>query len=161
MTAVAALLVGLALLAPRGEARGTTSRAGYGWALACGLCIAAFQLIYKGAVGDGHDPLKIFTLSMGTALPLVRWSSPARGRLPAAARGRPLHASIGAIAMTASFVIALYVLRDHGAGWVMTLRNSSIGFAQILGWAVLGERPSLRAGAGVALVLADALLLGS
>jgi len=160
--AVLALLVGLALLAPEGEGRGTTSRQGYLWALACGLCIAAFQLVYKRAVGGGAAPLQMFVISMSTALPLVLWATPeVRRTLWRSARANPGLLAAGSVAMTASFVIALYVLRDHGAGWVMTLRNSSIGFAAVFGWTFLGERPSRRAGAGVALVLADALLLGS
>lgn len=160
--AVAALLLGLALLAPRADGRGTTSRQGYLWALACGLCIAAFQLVYKRAVGGGCAPLQIFALSMSTALPLVLWATPsARRAVWSGAREHPGLIAFGSIAMTASFAIALYVLRDHGAGWVMTLRNTSIGFAAAFGWTFLGERPSARAGAGVALVFADALLLGS
>jgi uncharacterized membrane protein len=63
--------------------------------------------------------------------------------------------------MTVSFLIVLYVLRTHGAGWVLTLRNCSVAFAQLFGWTMLRERPTVRAAVGVVLVLVDTLLLGS
>jgi drug/metabolite transporter (DMT)-like permease len=164
--AVAALILGLWLLAPdQGSHAG--SRRGYLWAFACGLCIAAFQLIYKGAVAAGSNPLQLFTVSMATSLPFLV-AGPGTGlgagrtsTLRQALRVRPGLLVFGSAALTASFLLSLFVLQSHGAGWVMTLRNSSVAFAQLFGWALLGERPTARAAAGVALVFADALLLGS
>lgn len=162
ITAVVLLLAGLVLLAPTDDRR-STSPAGYGWALACGLFIAIFQLIYKGAVSGGSGPPLIFLISMATSLPIVVLSL-GRGRsaaLRSSLRAHPGLVAFGAVSMTVSFLIVLYVLRTHGAGWVMTLRNCSVAFAQILGWAVLRERPTVRAAAGVGLVLFDTLLLGT
>jgi len=162
ISAVALLIAGLALLAPGGD-RGSTSRAGYAWALACGLCIAAFQLVYKGAVAGGSGPPLIFLISMATSLPVLVVSirGARAGRLRASLFGHPWLVVFGAAAMTVSFLIVLYILRTHGAGWVMTLRNCSVAFAQIFGWSLLRERPTFRSAAGVALVLADTLLLGT
>lgn len=164
--AVATLILGLWLLAPTQGAPGaTSSRAGYLWALACGLCIAAFQLIYKGAVDTGSNPLQLFTVSMATSLPLLllglRAGPSRRSALRETLRVRPGLLVFGSVALTASFLLSLFVLQSHGAAWVMTLRNSSVAFAQLFGWALLGERPTIRAGAGVALVFADAVLLGT
>jgi drug/metabolite transporter (DMT)-like permease len=160
--AVAALILGLWLLAPsRGEPGVTGSRAGYFWALACGLCIAAFQLLYKGAENAGSNPLQLFAVSMATSLPVLLLGLGGVGSLRAALRVRPALLVFGSCALTASFLLSLFVLQSHGAAWVMTLRNSSVAFAQLFGWALLGERPTARAGAGVALVFADAMLLGT
>lgn len=161
-TAVALLLVALALLAPTDDRRSTT-RAGYGWALVCGLCIAAFQLIYKGAMAGGSGPPLIFLISMATSLPIVVLSIGRKrsSMLGESLRDHPGLLAFGAASMTVSFLIVLYVLRTHGAGWVMTLRNCSVAFAQIFGWTLLRERPTVRSAVGVALVLLDTLLLGS
>jgi drug/metabolite transporter (DMT)-like permease len=158
--AVAALLLGLWLLAPgRGEHVG--SRKGYLWALACGLCIAGFQLVYKRAVDAGSPPLQLFTVSMATSLPFLVLGLRGLQPIQAALRFRPGLLFFGSAALTASFLLALYVMQSHGAAWVMTLRNSSVAFAQLFGWALLGERPTARAAVGVALVFGDALLLGA
>jgi drug/metabolite transporter (DMT)-like permease len=161
--AVAVLILGLWLLAPPQGNRAGGGRAGYLWALACGLCIAGFQLVYKGAVDAGGNTLQLFAISMATSLPLLIWSlrGPRTVSLREALRVRPGLLAFGSAALTASFLLALFVLRSHGAGWVMTLRNSSVAFAQLFGWALLGERPTVRAGAGVALVFVDAVLLGT
>jgi drug/metabolite transporter (DMT)-like permease len=162
LIAVAVLLVALALLSPRGEYRGATSKLGYLWALGCGLCIAGVQIAYKEAVINGGEPLQIFAVSMSTALLCLILSSPRPLQsLPRIARAQFGVVAFGSLAMTMSFVIVLYVFRHQGAGWVMTLRNSSIGFAQLLGWLVLGERPGIRATAGMVLAFAGALLIGS
>jgi len=162
ITAVALLMAGLALLAPTDDRRSTT-RAGYGWALACGLFIAAFQLIYKGAVAGGSEPPLIFVISMATSLPIVVLSVGRErvARLQASLHDHPGFVAFGAASMTVSFLIVLYVLRTHGAGWVLTLRNCSVAFAQLFGWTMLRERPTVRAAVGVVLVLVDTLLLGS
>jgi drug/metabolite transporter (DMT)-like permease len=154
------LIAGLFLLAPTEDNRGI-SAAGYGWALVCGLAIAGFQLLYKAAVADGGQPPLVFLFSMATSLPIVALSL-GRGRgnaIRGAFTGHPWLVAFGSASMTVSFLIALYVMRTHGAAWVMTLRNCSVGFAQIFGWTVLRERPTLRAAAGVGFVLADTLLL--
>ncbi len=167
LTAVAFLIAGLVLLAPTDDlgstTRGSTTRAGYGWALVCGLCIAAFQLIYKGAVADGSAPPLIFLISMATSLPMVVLSLGPRRKtaLRESLGDHPGLVIFGAASMTASFLIVLYILRTHGAGWVMTLRNCSVAFAQIFGWTLLRERPTLRSSVGVSLVLVDTLLLGT
>jgi drug/metabolite transporter (DMT)-like permease len=64
------------------------------------------------------------------------------------------------VACAGSFLLALFTMRYQGAAWVLTLRNASIGFAQLLGWVVLREMPSGRAFAGVLLVFGGCLILG-
>jgi uncharacterized membrane protein len=64
---------------------------------------------------------------------------------------------VAGVACTASFVVFLHALAIAGAGWVLTMRNTSILFAQ--GFALLiGERLSRRQLAGAVLVALGALL---
>jgi len=161
---VALLLLGLVALAPsRGPGQGTT-RAGYGWACLCAGAIAGNTLLYKVALVRGADVLVLFTVADVTALPVAvlgigSWAH-LWPRIRAAWSELPLALSLAAVASSVSFLLTLYVMRGQGAAWVVTLRNSSIAFAQLLSWIWLGERPSKRVLAGVGLVLAGALLLG-
>ncbi|MHB1843640.1 MAG: EamA family transporter [Deltaproteobacteria bacterium] len=161
LLAVALLLFGLWLLAPSGRGR-ATSRAGYGWATLCALFVVANHLLYKTALARGGAPEPLYVIALATALPMLALTL-GRGRftrLGRALRHSPPLIGFGSVAVAASFLIALHVLLGHGAAWMMTLRNSSIGFAQLLGWTLLGERPRPLAVGGVGLVFAGALLLG-
>ncbi len=161
---VGLLIIGLGALAPgRGRAHGT-SHAGYAWACLCALAIGANTLLYKVALLRGADTLVLFTVADGSALPIALLGL-ARGtaiwpRLRASWSEMPVGLFLASAASSVSFLLALYVMQSHGAAWVLTLRNSSIAFAQLLGWAWLGERPSGRALLGVGLVFGGALLLG-
>ena len=149
--AVLALLAGLALLAP-GGARPATTRAGYGWAALSAVFIVANHLVYKRAISLGREPAALYVIAMATALPFVilalgERDRPRLARLRAAAARNPGLLAFGAVAVATSFLLALEVMRFRGAAWMMTLRNSSIAIVQILGWALLRERPTARAGA--------------
>lgn len=158
--AVVVLLLGLLALVPRA---GTSRRAfaGYGWAVVTALGIVGAQVIYKLAIREGAKPLALDAAAMAVAFPMallgVRqpWS-----RLVTVVRNAPWRLSAAAVASSMSFLLILIALRGEGAAWVLTLRNSSIAFAQLLGWLLLGERPTARAFAGVALIFAGVLWLG-
>jgi uncharacterized membrane protein len=158
--AVVTLLGGLLLLLPRSDAKPSEGH-GLAWAVATAACIAVGQIVYKLALSHGAEPAWLFATSMTVAFPLtvlvLREPLP---RLWTAVRGAPVGMTFAALACAASFLLALLVLRGQGAAWVLTLRNSSIAFVQLLGWIALRERPSTRAFAGVALVFGGALWLG-
>ncbi len=162
--AVALLLAGLLLLAPSGPGR-ATGRAAYGWAALCACFIVTNHLIYKEGLARGGAPVPLYAIALATSLPIVL-AGLGRGRAARLARalrpgdGRRALVLFGSAAVAASFLIALYVLQRHGAAWMMTVRNSSIAFAQLFGWTLLGERPRPAAAGGVALVFAGALLIG-
>jgi len=171
IVAVGLLLSGLVALLPTQSSSAATTRRGYLWAVATAACIVTNGLIYKAAVVRGAPPLPLFAAALLVAAPialvtLVKWG-PGGGaeelahRLARAWLSGQLLIVLGAIAYTGSFLLALFTMRTQGAAWVLTLRNSSIAFAQILGWAVLHELPSQRAFTGVTLVFAGALVLGT
>jgi len=155
LAGTALLGVGLLVTAPL---RGTR---GLALAVLCGLCISGYHLCYKRAMAGGASAAAVFALSLGVALPInvgrLGWS-----RLPALARvvrRRPLSV-VGAGGLCgASFLIFLVALARAGAGFVLTLRNTSIVFAAILGW-VVGDPPARRQVAGAILVTAGAICLG-
>jgi uncharacterized membrane protein len=158
--AVATLLGGLLLLLPRSNAPRAESH-GFAWAVATAACIAVGQIVYKVGLSHGALPSWLFATSMTVAFPLtVLALHEPLPRLAVVVRQAPIGMSLAALACVTSFLLSLWVLRGQGAAWVLTLRNSSIAFVQLLGWIALRERPSPRALAGVALVFGGALWLG-
>lgn len=167
--AVGLLLAGLVALLPTQSSPAATTSRGYLWAVATAACNVTNALVYKAAVARGAPPLPLFAAALLVAAPLalvtlVKWRpggiEEGAHRLAKAWLTSPLLITLGAIAFTGSFLLALFTMRTQGAAWVLTLRNASIAFAQVLGWSVLRELPSQRAFAGVAMVFAGALVLG-
>ncbi len=152
--------VGLALTTAH-PAHRAPSRGGIAYAVACAASIAGYHLCYDRALSAGARSAPLFAVAMATALPLVLASL--RGRV--AARGLRLGArtalrwAFAGSLCTASFLLFLWGLAAAGAGVAITLRNTSIVFAQGLAL-LLGERPTRVQLAGAALVTAGAALLG-
>src|SRR5205807_1170855 len=107
------------------------------WAVACATSIAGYHLAYKAALRSGGSPSAVFAvaLALASGINLVR----ARG-VVAYARGRIFRViAMGAIC-GGSFLILMEALSSGGAGFVLTLRNTSVLFATALAFAI-GERP--------------------
>jgi len=148
--------LGLTMLRPREHA----SPAGLGWAALSAACIAGYHLCYKLALSAGAESCALFAVALGCALPI---NVASMGRHPwkggvLALRRSPLRMAIGGLACTASFIVFLQALAVTGAGAVLTLRNTSVLFAQAFAvWG--GEPPNRRVIGGAILVVAGALLL--
>jgi drug/metabolite transporter (DMT)-like permease len=153
-------LLCVGLVASGGGRAGGSAR-GIALAVVCGFAIAGYHLCYKQALEAGGEPTAIFAVALGLAAPL-NVARLGRARFPAlgrALRARPLLlGSLGAMT-AASFLVLLVALGRGGAGFVLTLRNTSIVFAALIGW-LLGERPSRPQLAGAVLVAAGAMLVG-
>jgi drug/metabolite transporter (DMT)-like permease len=158
--ALGVLLIGCGLACTALRPREHATSAGLGWAAACAACIAGYHLCYKVALSARAEPHAVFAVALACALPI---NCAAMGRTAwhqgwLALRRSPLRVGIGGVTCTASFVIFLQALAVAGAGAVLTLRNTSVLFAQLLAlWG--GERPQRRAIAGAVLVVGGALLL--
>jgi drug/metabolite transporter (DMT)-like permease len=126
----------------------------------CGAFIAAYHLCYKRAMAAESSAAAVFAVALAVALPinLARLGGAARRQLPGVLARRPGPLLLAGALCAASFLIFLVALRDVGAGLVLTLRNSSILFAVLLGW-LLGEPTSRRDLAGALLVACGAALL--
>jgi len=152
----AGTVVVVAGLAAIGLERGA-SRAAVGWALAAAVCIAVYHVAYKLGLAAGASPAGVFTLSLTVAsvCNLLRY---ARRGLRARSERLPRLIVIGLLC-AASFLLFLIALARGGAGYVLTLRNTSVLFAIGMAWAI-GDRPGARQLVGAALVAAGAVLLG-
>jgi drug/metabolite transporter (DMT)-like permease len=149
---------GLALTALRPHDRAT--RASLGWAALCAISIGGYHLCYKVALEAGAEPRALFAIALACALPINAASNgPGAWRAGLRAlRQSPLWIVIGGATCTASFVVLLDALAVAGAGAVLTLRNTSVLFAQLFAlWG--GERPNRRAIAGAVLVVGGAVLM--
>jgi uncharacterized membrane protein len=154
-----ALLVLMGLVTTGGAERARFA-AGLGWSAACALSITGYHLAYKQALGAGARPSALFAVSLVLALALNLWRLPdARQRLAQLARTRLPPLLLGGLLCTAAFLILLHALAGAGAGAVLTLRNTSVVFAQLLG-ALLGESLRPRQVLGGLLVVAGAILIG-
>ncbi len=136
-------------------------RAAVGWALLAAAFIASYHLSYKFALGAGAAPPAVFAIGMWIAVPIFALVRRVTARMGVdAVRAAPRTTVLAGVVCAASFLVFLIALRSAGAGWVLTLRNTSVVFA--LGFAaLLGERPGPRQIAGAALVAAGAGLMGA
>ena len=148
-------LVLCALPAMRGAAG-----SGVFFAVLCAATIAGYHLCYKAALAAGARPAPLFALSLAIALPPNLLLLGSRRRvLMGLFRTRALLLGLAGLVCTASFVVFLGALSAAGAGAVLTLRNTSVLFAQ--GFAVLlGERPRPVEITGAVLVAIGAALIG-
>lgn len=156
LVAVLGMLAGLALLGLGAGERG--DRRALPFVLGAALSIAAFNACYKLALGAGASPPALFAASMAVGLPIQALHRRVRrgGWTGPVAWGPALGAGL---VCTAAFLCYLVALRTSASAAVLTLRNTSIVFTFLLGWA-LGERPTRRQGTGAALVSLGAMLLG-
>jgi len=157
--AAAGMLVGLGLLGLRSGERG--GRRALPYVLGAAVSIAGFNACYKLALGAGASPPALFAASMAVGLPiqgLHRWVR--KGGWNGGWTGWDLRTgAIAGLICAVAFLCYLVALRTSSSAAVLTLRNTSIVFTFLLGWA-LGERPSRRQVAGAALVTLGAVLLG-
>jgi drug/metabolite transporter (DMT)-like permease len=149
------LLVGLAAAGLERRRRGLLP------ACACGAFIASYHLCYKWALASSGSATAVFAVSLAVAL-AMNFTRLGWRRLPAvtaAVRARPVPLLAAGVLCAGSFLAFLVALRGSGAGFVLTLRNTSVLFATFLA-PLTGERPTRRQLAAAALVAAGAMLLG-
>lgn len=154
------MLVALGLAATASDERGAdTTGPGLSFAVACALSIAGYHLSYKYALTAGAMPAATLALSMGTGVVLnVLVLDRERVRAAAALARSPAVVAAGVLA-GASFLMFLFALTTGGAGAMLTLRNTSVVFAQAFA-IFIGERPGPRRWVGALLVAIGAILLG-
>lgn len=156
----AIVLGGLALSSLRtGDKRKTTGNA-LAWAVACAASIASYHLAYKAALHAGGSASAVFAVGMAvaTAINLVRVGGDGRRVVATLLRTRlPRIAVMGAVC-AGSFLILMEALAAGGAGYVLTLRNTSVLFATGLAF-LIGEHPRRVEIAGATFVAAGAILM--
>jgi drug/metabolite transporter (DMT)-like permease len=136
------------------------SRGAVGLAVLTGVFIGGYNLAYKMALGGGVSAGTANAASLGFAalINLTIVSADRRRRAFASLRNEGLAIGIAGFLGATGFLLFLAALSYVGAGLIVTLRNTSILFAQAMGW-FLGERPTRLSLAGTAAVTAGAVLL--
>ena len=142
-----------------GAGRGTPLRSGLAIATLCALFVGGYHLAYKLALETGGEPPAVVAIALSTASVLNIAALGARRKAAfETARSQPGRIVVGGLLASFGFVVLLAAMKDAGAGVVLTLRNTSILFAQVLAVA-LGERPRRLGVLGAVLVTAGAILL--
>ena len=136
---------------------------GVGWALCvCALAVGVYPLTYKRALEEGAPKFSLFALSLAGSLFIQFWALPGsrREKFAAAFRESPLPLFCFSLRffVRVSFLIWLYALEKSGAAHVAALRNVSVLFATMLGFAQ-GEEKSIRAVIAAAGIAAGAAFI--
>jgi drug/metabolite transporter (DMT)-like permease len=135
------------------------TRSGIAVAGLCALFVGGYHLAYKLALSTGSRPEAVVSISLSTASILNVSALGARRRLALGAlRTQPVRIVVGGLLASVGFLVFLSAMKDAGAGVVLTLRNTSILFAQALSFG-LGERPRRLGIVGAGLVTTGAVLL--
>lgn len=153
-----AALVGLGVVLVAWAGHPRASRGGLLLSLACAGAIAGYHLCYDRALHRGAAPAPLFAVALAVALPLSWLSARLRAGGAAFDRRAGLRWLVAGGLLTGSFLLFLGGLAASGAGPALTLRNTSVVFAQGIA-AALGEPLPRRQLLGAALVVAGAALL--
>lgn len=146
---------GLALARSRTGAARRTGGSALAWAIACAASIAGYHLAYKAALREGGGPSAVFAVALAVAsvINVVRIGGDGRRVIGSLVRTRFARLVLMGAICGGSFLILLEALAAGGAGYVLTLRNTSVLFATGLAYAI-GERPrrvEILGAAGVAI----------
>lgn len=156
----AIVLGGLALSSSGSGDTRETRRAALAWSIACAVAIAGYHLAYKVALREGGSPSAVFALGMAVAtiINVVRLGREGRAVSWRIAKTRTVRVVVMGVICGGSFLILMEALAGGGAGFVLTLRNTSVLFATGLAFAI-GERPRHVQITGAALVATGATLM--
>ncbi len=163
LAAIAGSAIVLAGLALAGTGGATARKAHAGplaWAVACAFAIAGYHLAYKAALRAGGSASAVFAvaLALATAINVARIGGEGRRATARVVRARTLRVLGMGLVCGSSFLILLEALAGGGAGFVLTLRNTSVLFTTALA-AAIGERPRHAEIAGAVLVAGGAILM--
>ena len=142
-----------------GDAR-TAQRDAVFWAALCAIAIAGYHLAYKAGLQAGASPSASFAVSLAfaTVINIVRLGGEGRAAARQILRTRLGRIVLMGVVCGGSFLILIEALAAGGAGFVLTLRNTSVLFA--IGFAaMIGERPRAAQIAGAVLVALGAVLI--
>jgi drug/metabolite transporter (DMT)-like permease len=135
-------------------------RRAVGWAVACALAIAGYHLAYSAALSEAVNPSACFALSLGVSVAInaTRLRRAGRGGFVGLLRQRWRRLVVMGVVSSGSFLLLMEALARSEAGYVLTLRNTSVLFAVVMSWRI-GERPARAEILGAALVALGAALL--
>jgi len=128
--------------------------------IGCAFAIAAYHLAYKAAMDAGGASSAVFaaSLTFASAINFVRSGQGGRRAIAQLVRTNWMRIVVMGLLCGGSFLMLIEALATGGAGYALTLRNTSVLFALGLAWAI-GERPRLAPAIGAALVAAGAIAM--
>lgn len=138
------------------------SARGFRAALLSAGFIAGYHFCYDRALEGGAEPFRLFAVSLSVSVPLLAANLLRAGKLGAAVSvwtRRPVFLLIAATVVYWSFILFLMGLESTGAGFAISLRNTSIFYALVLAH-FSGERIQKIQIASCVLIFAGAILLG-
>jgi drug/metabolite transporter (DMT)-like permease len=129
-------------------------------AIGCACAIAAYHLAYKAALEAGGASSAVFaaSLTFATAINIVRSGPLGRRAIAALVRKSWPRITLMGCLCGGSFLLLIEALATGGAGYALTLRNTSVLFAVGLAW-MIGERPRFAPALGAAFVAAGAIAM--
>jgi drug/metabolite transporter (DMT)-like permease len=156
-------LVALGLVSTgAGERKTGTAVHARGIALAalCACFTGGYHLAYKVSLSSGAAPEIVVSVSLAIAalVNLVQVGAARRRKIFEATREQPWHVVGGGVLASVGFLVFLYAMKKEGAGAVLTLRNTSILFAQVFAF-FMGDRPKRLGIVGAVLVCGGAIVL--
>lgn len=156
----AVVIAGLALSSVGTRDARAAGGSALAWACACAVAIAGYHLAYKAALREGGSASAVFacSLAVASAINVVRLGADGRAVVATLLRTRLPRIALMGLICGSSFLILMEALAAGGAGFVLTLRNTSVLFAVGLSFAI-GERPRRPEIAGAAFVAFGAILM--
>lgn len=156
----AVVLTGLTLASVGTGDNRASHRGAVAWAVTCAVAIAGYHLAYKAALRADGAPSAVFGVSLAAAsvINLIRVGATGRSVIRGLLRTRLARVTLMGALCGGSFLILMEALAAGGAGFVLTLRNTSVLFAVGLAFAI-GERPRRPEILGAALVAVGAVLM--
>ncbi len=156
----AVVLAGLTLASLGTGDNRESHRGAVAWAVACAVAIACYHLAYKAALREHGGPSAVFGVSLAAAslINVIRVGGAGRQVMGQLARTRLFRVVLMGALCGGSFLILMEALVRGGAGFVLTLRNTSVLFAVGLAY-LIGERPRRPEIIGAAFVAIGAILM--
>jgi drug/metabolite transporter (DMT)-like permease len=156
----AVVLAGLTLASLGTGDNRAAHRTAVAWAVACAVAIAGYHLAYKAALREHGGPSAVFGVSLAAAsiINVIRVGGAGREVIGQLARTRLFRVVSMGVICGGSFLILMEALVRGGAGFVLTLRNTSVLFAVGLAF-LIGERPRRPEIIGAAFVAIGAMLM--
>jgi uncharacterized membrane protein len=162
MSAIGSLVVlgGLALSSLGAGTSRQARSAALAWAAFCAVAIAGYHLAYKAALASGGSSSAVFAVALGvaTTINIVRLGTDGRAVVRNLFRTRLPRVLLMGVICGGSFLVLMEALVVGGAGYVLTLRNTSVLFAVMFAF-MIGERPRRPEIAGAAFVALGAVLM--
>lgn len=140
LVSVVLILLGIILAHPKNRDN-SFSVSGFAWALSAAVFIAGYHIFYGLALQQGASQVALFIGSMLVSFPFLAFTAGKKifEFKTHFAGFNKYYLLLAGVFSAASFILFLYGLVNSGAGVAISLRNTSVAFAQLFAF-FMGER---------------------